>query len=94
MDKPSILDNIREWIGSVSFSVYLWSIKMSVADFWNEQDRQAMQHIRASGEDYSDPNKEIYMKCHDCQMWGSPSRLFLDKCGNCHSKNVSIYRLM
>lgn len=47
MGQPSFFDNVREWIGGVAFAVYLWSARMTKEEFWVEQDRQAVEHLRA-----------------------------------------------
>jgi len=47
MGKPSFFDNVREWVGWVAFAIYLWSARMTKEEFWAEQDRQAVEHLRA-----------------------------------------------
>lgn len=48
MGQPSFFDNVREWISGVAFAIYLWSIRMTKEEFWAEQDRQALEHVRQS----------------------------------------------
>jgi len=45
MSKTTFFDNVREWIGSIAFAVYLCSIRMTREEFWAEQDRQAREFI-------------------------------------------------
>lgn len=33
MGQPSFLDNVREWIGSVAFNVFLWAFKMTADEY-------------------------------------------------------------
>jgi len=49
MAQPSLFDNVRDWIGAFAFAVYLWSIRMTKEEFWNEQERDALQHYREQG---------------------------------------------
>ena len=34
MGKSSIRDKLREWIGSISWRVFLWSIKMTEEEYF------------------------------------------------------------
>ena len=47
MGKPTFFDNIREWIGGVTFAIYLWSIRMTREQFWKWQEYDAIQHLFA-----------------------------------------------
>lgn len=38
-----------------------------------------------------DINKAVYMKCWDCLLFGTPSLLNRTICGNCSSRNISLY---
>jgi len=49
MAQQTIFDNIREWIGSVAFKLYLWSVRMTKEEFWAEQDKDA---ARSAGEQF------------------------------------------
>ncbi len=67
MGQPSFFDNVREWIGGIAFAIYLWSVKMSDEEFWNEQERQAVQHLRALDEAYPYPGSPY---CPHKRFWG------------------------
>jgi len=49
MSQPTILDRIRDWIGTVAFAIYLWSDRMTKEEFWAEQDRQARDLLLQEG---------------------------------------------
>ena len=36
MGKPSLFQIIREWIGGIAFSVFLWANRMTAEEYWNE----------------------------------------------------------
>lgn len=47
MGKHTIFDKLREWIGSLGFGVFLWSIKMSQEQYWNVIYRQEKQYLES-----------------------------------------------
>ena len=43
MAQQSILDKVREWIGGVAWSIFLWSARMTEEEYFAELDRVAEQ---------------------------------------------------
>lgn len=33
MGEPSVIDRIREWVGSIAFDIYLWSMRMTAEQY-------------------------------------------------------------
>lgn len=42
MGKETFWDKVRGAVAGVAFSMYLWSIRMTADEYWNEMRRQAM----------------------------------------------------
>ena len=36
MGKSTLLEKIRDWIGGISFDIFLWAGKMSADEYWNK----------------------------------------------------------
>lgn len=66
MGKKPILEIIRQWIGGMSFRVFLWSIRMSEEQYWQEvwekeEDKKKIDELMGKGHSYH---------CATRQVWG------------------------
>ena len=51
MGPESVFDKIRHFFAGLFFSLYLWSMKMTKEQFWDQQDRDALRKFKAEGND-------------------------------------------
>lgn len=45
MGKANLMDVFKEWIGGIAFSVLLWSLDMTKEQYYDAQEKQAIEHM-------------------------------------------------